>query len=266
MRLLLAAVFCLVAADASAQTSRGGVINKFGFNDAITSAAEESVWEGDDLGGPARCPADTVAFTLNISSDNAGDTQKVVVEGLDANWEHYHVEVDLAGLAFTPVGTASNWMRVNRAYNMGTTDFAGDIYLHTDDEDAAVADGIPDDPENQIKAVIGVGENQTLMACYTVPEPFYYFVNGWCVSNLASGTGVVTARLHFTQEGGVDRIQERFTLANPGNWCHPYPDRKRYDAREMLEITGEVVGSGTADMSGSFSGFLSKSPTSQGAR
>jgi hypothetical protein len=237
-----------------ASTSFGAsAIHRIGINSDV-DASEETISEGHDMSGPARVILDTSAFTLYISSDNAGDTEPIVVEGLDANWDAQSVTVTLAGLTFTQVGTATNWMRVNRAYNSGTTSLVGTVYLHIDDVDAATADGIPDTTATDIRAVINAGENQTLQAVHTIPDNFVGFLKSWCVSVLSTGggTGNILARLRLTPASGVGRVEEMLSPQNPGTECRTFSPPARYVARDALEATAISDGATNDDVASSF--------------
>jgi hypothetical protein len=137
-------------------------------------------------------------------------------------------------------------MRVNRAYNTGSTDLAGVVYLHTDDVDAAVADGIPDIPSTQVRTIINAAENQTLQAAYTIPDGRAGFLKQWCVSALTTSgtTNALTARLRLTRQGGVGRVQSRMAISNPGTFCHEMDPPSSYQERDALEVT--VVSTGAA--------------------
>ena len=232
-------------------------VYKFGFHTDIDDD-EESVWEGATVpaldGGPDRCPQDTSAFTLNISSDAAGDTEDIVVEGLDANWDAVSETVTLAGLTYTQVGTASNWMRVNRAYNVGTADLVGVVYLHDDAVDVAVADGIPDIPATQTKAVINAAENQTLQSCYTVPDGWTANVTAISLAALVGGAGnAVDFRLRLTKPTGVGRVQLLSSLGNSDSYVETFNPPLPYVARDMLELTAiTAAANSNANVSGTF--------------
>lgn len=230
-----------------------GTMHKFGFHDDVDNA-EETVYEGPVFSGPNRIILDTTGFTLYISSDNGADTEDIRVEGLDASWDAVSVDVTLAGLTFTQVGTASNWMRVNRAYNIGTNDLAGVVYLHIDGTDGN-ADGIPDTPATDIRTVINAGENQTLQAVYTIPDGFVGLLTEWCASALSTSgtTNPITARLRLTRQGAVSRIQERFGVGNPDSFCHRNDPPEAYNARDALEITAVSTGAASnVDASATF--------------
>ena len=232
-------------------------VHKFGFHTDIDNT-EETVHEAANFPaltqGPPRIILDTTGFTLFISSDNGADTEDIRVMGLDASWDAVTVDVTLAGLTYTQVGTSSNWLRVNRAFNIGTNDLQGVIYLHDDAVDGG-ADGIPDIPATQIRAVINAGENQTLQGAYTIPDGFMGLLTEWCSSALSTSgtTNPITTRLRLTQQGGVSRIQERFGVGNPDSFCHTNDPPEAYSARDALEITAISTGAASnVDTSATF--------------
>ena len=248
--MILALPLLMLGSAATAQTMGDmgatplGYILKFGANDDIDNV-ETSVWEGNDAAGPERCPIDTTAFTLNISSDNAGDTEPIVVQGLDANWDPVQVTVTLAGLTYTQVGTASNWMRINRAYNAGSTSLAGTVYLHIDAVDGG-ADGVPDTPSTDIKTVVMATENQTLQSCYTIPDGYVAYVESFCASNLGGGgADPITARIRSIASDGVYRTRTKFYLAAGSDRCESMGEAVRIPARTMIEMTGVSSGAGS---------------------
>jgi hypothetical protein len=207
----------------------GRVIHKFGRNAEPTAA--DDVWDCSEaaIGGPAVYPFQSSAYTLYASSDNAGDTtQTVTVEGLDANWERAKVDVDLNGLTFVQVGTASNWLRVFRAYNSSATVFAGNIYLIDDPTDVG-ADGIPDNIAT-LQACIQIGNEQTLMAIYTTADDERTWITQWCANILddVPATAGYTTTIPLMRANDPStltfRVQTTFNLATAGtsDRCEPF--------------------------------------------
>lgn len=167
---------------ATSDGAHGRVIHKFGRNDEPTAA--DDVWDCSEaaIGGPAVYPFQSAAFSLYASSDNAGDTtQTITVEGLDANWDHVVVDVDLDGQNFELVGTATNWMRVFRAYNSSAAALLGNVYLGLD---AAGALGVPTNVGTTLQACIQIGNGQTLMTIYTTADNEETWITQFCSSVL----------------------------------------------------------------------------------
>ncbi len=271
-RLLLALVLILsfIHAPAKAVTPwdwAEDFINKFGFNGDVDTA-EESIWDMDDLptsgAGPARCFDNmAVAADLYISSSSDSDVGMIVtVEGLDANWDLFELDVTLgsdAGTGTTNVQIGSvNLLRINRAYAV-SDQLVGDVYIHKDAVDAT-GDGIPDTPATDIVAGITAGENQTLQACYTVPSGYYVLVSTVCLVNssqAAAGTSV-TLRQRISDSSGVDvsRTQLLLTLGNETSECVNIIPPIRIDTKTDIEFTGSDATSQAAAVT--FGMFLKK--------
>jgi hypothetical protein len=199
-------------------------VNKFGRN-ADVDQAEVSIWDADELpttgAGPDSCFTiiGTTADGMFVSSDDATDAGlEISIEVLDANWDLSVITMDLGvaaattGTVYTQIGSA-DLLRINRAFATDD-DFTGNIYMHIDEADGDT-NGVPDSPSTQTIAVITAGENQTLQACYTVPNGFNALLDQWTVSNLANAANnIVTFRLRKSVEGGAFRTTELLSLAN----------------------------------------------------
>ena len=141
---------------------------KFGFNPDIDNSLE-TVWAQGGLYTYL-----SAASTLYISSSSTADdvastgARTATVSGLDANWDEVSVTVDLDGQNGVQLGSASNWIRVNRivvntAGSGGKN--AGVLYVGTE---ASPSVGVP---VNKY-ATVAIGDNQTLMALWTVPRGY----------------------------------------------------------------------------------------------
>lgn len=209
------------------------IVNKFGRTADIDTSETETVWDGAGLAALSTSDVQTypwpaAAVTLYASSDDANDTEIVEIQGLDANWDLQMKEVTLAGLTFTAVD--GTWMRVFRAKNVGTADLVGNVYIHTDTADAAVADGIPDDPATQLMAaidIVGV-PNQTLMALYTIPNDKVGILKKFCYGTNKGGGGATTREvdliLQVRNPGEVFRTIWNVSANNTGtgNQCQHF--------------------------------------------
>ena len=113
-----------------------------------------------------------------ISSSSTADdvagtgARTATVSGLDANYDEVSVTVDLDGQNGVQLGNASNWIRVNRitvntAGSGGQN--AGVIYVG---DEASPSSGVPTNKY----ATVAIGDNQTLMALWTVPRGYTAFV------------------------------------------------------------------------------------------
>ena len=182
------------------------VIFKFGFNPDI-NGIEETIW---DSGGIYAYPS--AATVMKVSSSSTNDTaagtgaRTIVVEGLDGDYNEVEEIVTLNGQ--TAVNTTTSFLRVNRAYVLtagsgGTA--AGDIYVGV----GTVTAGVP----ATIYAQITLGNNQTLMAIWTVPAGYTGYFDHF---NVATGTTnpnqYVGMRVIQRNLGGVFRTLIKQTI------------------------------------------------------
>lgn len=242
---------------------------KFGFNDDV-DGTEEMVSEAVDAtgleAGPDRCILDTEAITfLNISSSDAnGAGLEITVEGVDANWDEVSVTVDLgsaavtSGTQYTLVGPGISWLRVNRAFVSDSTATQGVVYIHDDVIDTGT-NGIPDIPSTQVRVIITAAEQQTLHACYSIPDDYGGGLNitEVCSSvNATGGNAAGTFRLRSTSATGVSRTQLRFGVGSGLTSCQRFDPPKMYAARTALELTAVGSAGNGLDASGTISGYL----------
>lgn len=171
---------------------------KFGYNSSVGTATE-TVWDG---GGEYSYPAS--ASVMKVSSDDTGDTSVVTVSGLDSDYNEASEQVTLTGQ--TAVSTTTSFIRVNRV-KVDSGEPTGNIYVGT----GTVTAGVP----ANIYAKIIAGENQTLMAVWTVPAGYTAYI---LAVSVASGTSSVNkyseARLKVRPFGGVMQTKEVITFQN----------------------------------------------------
>lgn len=202
------------------EVSRGNIpgmsfIHKFGQNPDIDSGAGyEDIW---DQGGTYTFL--TSAAIMYISSSSDADKQSYTVIGLDADWNIQEVTVTANGQTQTQVGTGETFLRVYRVINHGATDNAGDVYIAETDD---LTLGVPD-TASKIKAKIQVGNNQTLMAIYTVPlGKTGYLMQGFsALANKTAASGI--GKFMVRPFGEVFQVKESYCLHSTGNSAFIYP-------------------------------------------
>jgi lipopolysaccharide export system protein LptA len=149
-------------------------MNKFGTNEDVGTSFED-IWE---QGGKwVKIPT---ATTLEVASTSTLDTlagtgaQKIMVSGLDANYDVLEEEVELTGQ--TPVLTTGLFLYVNRAYvtQAGTTE-ANQGIIRIADDSTTWATGVPA-TASAVQAQINTLHGQTQQCIYTVPRGFTAFV------------------------------------------------------------------------------------------
>lgn len=211
------------------QVGRGQIafhksIFKFGRNPDI-NGVEETVW---DVGGIYAYPASALAMTVTTDAATPADDNgvTVVVAGLDADWNEVSQEVTLAGAGTAT--TTQTFRRVFRAYVSGSQEPTGNLNITNG---------------GTTYARITLGDNQTLMAVWTVPAGYTaYFLNGTISVGTANGNQYVTGRLVARQPGGVFRTQTKVDIAN--NLIN-YPFEIPLALPEKTDVEARAVSSGT---------------------
>ena len=182
-------------------------VRKFGDNPSIdTNTAPEDIWE---FGGIYNFS--TTADIDSISSSDAADTQEVVVQGLDTNWNEVSQTITLNGQ--TRVALTTPLLRCYRAYNNNGTDLEGMVYIYVN---TAISSGVPSD-DTKVRAVIDSHHNQTLMAIYTVPagKTAYFMSSYVSLSNSKSTSAIMTFRMRL--EGKVFRVVNKIAIQSTGS-------------------------------------------------
>lgn len=135
------------------------VLDKFGINPLVTVGESADVWEGkriytyDEVG---------TAPIISISSSSANDSVPISITGLDIDGNQVSQEITLQGTTRQAL-TTSLW-RCFRMQNQGSKDLAGTVYVYIGTTPpTAVTDTFA-------RAIIENGNNQTLMAIYTIPK------------------------------------------------------------------------------------------------
>jgi hypothetical protein len=222
-------------------------VNKFGRNQDADQT-EDSIWEGSDLGGPIRCfdVIGTTAVALYLSSDDENDAAKgVTVQYLDSSWDSQEVNVTLGtasagGTVFVQIGSETI-MRINRMYATSAA-LVGNIYAGIDDVDGGT-DGIPDTILTDLVACIVIGENQTLQACYTVPNGYNALLTQFCTTNInTAANAVATFRLRKSVEGAASRVQEILEIGESIYQCTSHSPPIMFGAKTDIELTSDMSG------------------------
>jgi hypothetical protein len=179
------------------QVSRGQItlhynLHKFGFNSLVQNV-EETIW---DVGGIYAYPSSAVKMTAT-STDGANDEDvQVTIQGLDADYNELSETVTLDGSGTAE--TNSFFLRVNRAFIAGSQEPSGTINITN---------------ASTTYARITLGENQSLMAIWTVPAGYtaYMFQNNTtCYTEQNNKFGIT--KLVTREPGGVFRTQDKHTV------------------------------------------------------
>ena len=180
---------------------------KFGFNADVDDSLE-TVWAQGGLYSYL-----TSASVLKVSSSSTADTsagtgaRTVELSGLDTNYDEISETVTLNGQ--TAVNTTNEYLRINRmvvrsAGSGGQN--AGVIYAGT----GTVTTGVP---ANKY-ATIAIGDNQTVMALWTVPRGYTaYLLQTDITVATTQNNKYCTVHLVSRPNGEVFQIKDKFVKA-----------------------------------------------------
>jgi hypothetical protein len=205
---------------------------KFGFNPDV-NGTEETIW---DVGG--------MTVTTDAGTPATDNGVKVFVQGLDGDCNEVSEEVTLAGAGTAT--TTQTFFRVFRAYVSGSQEPTGNLNITNG---------------GTTYARITLGENQTLMALWTVPAGYTGFLDH---VNIATGTTFanqyVTAQIVQRQLGGVFRAMMKQTLGSGGvaDFLIRYP----ISVSEKTDVEVRAISSGSNNLiSANFSMVYIKNET-----
>ena len=222
-------------ADFLVEVGRGNIPGysfnrKFGQVDSVQASTPADIWEFGVTPGAEKYTFSTTDDIDTISGSNAGDTQDVIIEGLDINGDELIQTATLNGqnkVAITPL------LRFNRAYNDNANDFLGNVYIYVN---GTITNGVPNDVTT-VRGFILAGKGQTNQSIFTVPNGQTAFLFGEEISLTKAGGATVVAG-DFQEEtrgfGKVFRNQEFFTLISSWN------SSKNYNFPVPLEHIGRT--------------------------
>lgn len=224
-------------------------IHKFGnAPDFDTSDGKVTIWDGADDSGinQMNYVYSTSADIDSISSSNAGDLHNIEIQGLDVNYALVTQTITLTGQTRKALDT--NLIRVFRARNVGVTDLAGNVYCYVN---TALSSGVPIDA-TKVRAVIRIGNNQTLMALYTIPAGKSGYMRDWFAST--AGASKVTANevdLYARPFGQVFQIRHRTSINDTGTSYihHKYEEPEEFAEKTDIEMQVNATATGVSEAS-----------------
>ena len=218
---------------------------KFGFNPDIDNSLE-TVWAQGGLYSYL-----SSATTLYISSSSTDDdvagtgARTATVFGLDANYDEVSVTVDLDGQNGVQLGDASNWIRVNRitvntAGSGGQN--AGVIYVG---DEASPSSGVPSNKY----ATVAIGDNQTLMALWTVPRGYSaYLYHTNVTAACTTSNKLLTCTIVARPQGGVFQVKDKFGIqVDGGTIVQKYEFPRKFTEKTDIEVRA-ISDSGTGNV------------------
>ena len=212
-------------------------IHKFGLApDFDTGDNEVTAWDGaNDAGIDAmNYTYSTTADIDSIVSTGTADILPVDVQGLDTNYDSCVQTVNANGTVRVALGTSL--IRVFRLKNVGTADAHGVISCYGS---SAITDGVVDDP-TKVRAQMAIGNNQTLMALYTVPNGCTGFMdNFWASTARASKSTSYTVKVKARPFGQVFQLKHQNSISDiaTGYVQHSYRVPEKFTEKTDIEMT-----------------------------
>jgi len=195
---------------------------KFGVNPDVNGSLE-TVW---DAGGIYAYPSSALAMTVTTDAGTPATDNgvKVVVQGLDGDYNEVSQEVTLAGAGTAT--TTQTFIRVFRAYVSGS---------QAPTDDLNITNG------GTTYARITFSENQTLMALWTVPAGYTAYLSQ---INIATGTANInqylTGKVTARPFGGVFRTVVKQSFQGEAAIIIPLPIP--FTEKTDIEVRAESSG------------------------
>jgi hypothetical protein len=225
------------------------VIHKFGnAPDFDTTDAEITVWDGADDGG-----IDEMNYNYSSSADidsivstAAGDTEDIEIHGLDTSYNVVTQTATLNGQTRVALGTSL--IRVYRMICTGSTDLVGTISCYVN---SSITAGVVDD-STKVRALITDGDNQTLMALYTIPNGKKGYLFNWYASTAgASKSSEYAIYIIAKPFGEVFQTKHVAAISDDasGHIQHNYAVPIEFAAKTDIEILVEATEPGVTGAS-----------------
>ena len=134
--------------------------------------------------------------------------------------------------------------------NIGVYSVEGIVYCHTQDVPVA---GVPD--QANIRAIINNGNNQTLMALYTVPKgKVGFLMRGELGVSRSQTSGEAQCAYYSRRAGSQFTVKKRINLSNAGSSI--YQDERSFPdiipQFTDIKLTSESVSSNNTGLFGTF--------------
>ena len=219
-------------------------LNKFGHNEAV-GTAWETIWTNSNV-----YVYMLVADQLEILSSDTDDdgapvgngARTVTIYGLDANWDEANETIIMNGTGV--VTTDATFIRVFRAKVITAgTSFTNEGTITIRDQDTDVT-----------RALIDPGIGQTLMAVWTVPDGYTFYMTSWYAGSAvakAIDVGVFVIDRAVTN-GALQNKQ--FVNFTSSSFKFPLEVPIPFTGKTDIEIRAKVSVAG-GDLSAGFNGW-----------
>jgi hypothetical protein len=236
-------------AIAKGEVSGSGFEHKFGnAPDFDSTDGIITIWDGSDDGHVNQM--DYVYSTTDdidsVSSSDALDTFDLYVEGQDALRNEISETVTLNGQTRVPL--ANTYERVYRMSNVNSVDNVGHIHCYVN---TPIVGGVPTDT-TKLRAVIQPGNNQTLMAVYSVPAGKTGYMRDWYAAIAgANKSSNYAMELRARQPGGVFALKHTWAISDNGTsaYQHKFEEPEVFTEKTDIEIRTTATGTGISGAS-----------------
>ena len=224
-------------------------VHKFGnAGDIDTADNFVDIWDGtEDANADKNYTYSTSADIDKISSSDNGDTQDIEIQGLDTNYDLVIQTVTLTGQTKATLGTPL--IRVFRMINRSSDNIAGAVYCYVD---GTITTGVPQ-TNADIRAIINNGNNQTLMALYTIPNGKTGYMRDFygSLSKKQAATSVI--KLFSRPFGEVFHLKHISSIASTGSsrMQHKFEEPEVFTEKTDIALQADT----SADSVGVGAGF-----------
>ena len=213
------------------QVSRGLVaghkrVFKFGFNSDIDDSIED-IW---DVGGVYAYQSSAVTMTATSDAGATDNDVEVTIQGLDASYNELSETVTLTGAGTAT--TTGTFLRTFRAFVSGSQEPTDNINVTN---------------SGTTYARITSGENQTLMALWTVPAGYTaYLFQTDITAFTEQNNKYATIQIQTRELNGVFRTKDKFAIVENSHrqeYVAPIPILEKTDIRVRA-----IASSSSADL------------------
>ena len=201
------------------QVSRGLIpghkrVFKFGFNSDIDDSIED-IW---DVGGVYAYQSSAVTMTATSDAGATDNDVEVTIQGLDASYNELSETVTLTGAGTAT--TTGTFLRTFRAFVSGSQEPTDNINVTN---------------SGTTYARITSGENQTLMALWTVPAGYTaYLFQTDITAFTEQNNKFATIQIQTRELNGVFRTRDKFAIVENSHkqeYVAPIPILEKTDIR-----------------------------------
>ncbi len=236
-----------VMGDPALEIAKGNIpghshINKFGRN--VAAANGEEIWDGSAV---YVFPATALMTSISQTTDQVAMRGKTIeVQGLDASWDAVTQTATLNASATTTVVTlATPLIRCYRMIITANVKSDQDIRVHN----AA---------ESQDYAIILAGNNQTLMAIYTIPNGKTGYLNNIYATVNSGGGAPTTLTVEHWKKDNDNNYAEQIShvmgisadVDAYGHYHHPFKPPIKYT--QKTDVFCRAASSDAVDVSAGF--------------